>query len=918
MSFSDQAYDTNIYIKRSDCEFRKEYVKDVTYNVQYCLPKGDHYFGLVNIDLTLNKIPHSRLFLDFRGVSISGLTVNGTLVEEATCFRDHKIYLPSNLLLGDGQNNKISINVHNKYRKDGMGLHTFNDNQDNVRLQFINNIQAQYLYTQFEADYCHFVIPVFDQPDIKAKWTFSAVVPTEWNVVSNEAVDESASERMETALAAVKQSASIFGIDFASVGDVKVHTFHQSFKISTYLYAICAGPYEYQERVTEGFPKMRIYARRSLIKDCDFSEMFTVTQAGMKFYHDLFGKQYPFNKYDQIFTPEHNFGAMENVGCVTYNEMYLFRGEIPSIAKRLRFSNTNLHELAHMWFGNLVTMKWWNDLWLNESFATFMAYLCQANSPELSYFKTSWVTFLQYKFWGINEDILSKTHPITCEIGDTGEAENLFDGISYGKGASFLKQVYNLLGHEVVKRGLHAYFENFQWQNTELKDFVGTLNEAYLQYGNEKLGKDFNFLEWCESWLTTSGVNILEPVVSYREDGSIEKLQVRQTNDLRGKNRLRSQMIDVAVYDENYQPTFIRDIMISDSNELNEIEVPHQGKVTIINVNANDHAYAKIRYDQRTFDNFVSSLHRVNDAVTRGQVWRSLWLLVVDRKISSMQYFHFVVEQLQYESVDQIIQVALMNLTSLISLYLPTSEVLGKKRIMFETLKHLLQRSDIEPSTRVPIVDNLFGFASSPDHIKVCLDWLEIGAITSESGEEIFKLAQKHKQSIVKLVFPDPSFDLEFKNALLEKTLGDDKSDIAVNVRETCNASLPDTENKRKVWDSLIDHTTQDSIYKRGARMSGFYNWKQLDIVQPYFDEFYEILPTIYEKTPFKYVESFFYSLLPRMEIHDRHIVKLLQLKNATPDNQSNFASLLSEGTELILRQKLIREFAEKSFQEKL
>ena len=181
----------------------------------------------------------------------------------------------------------------------------------------------------------------------------------------------------------------------------------------------------------------------------------------MRFYHDLFGKKYPFNKYDQIFTPEHNFGAMENVGCVTYNEMYLFRGEVPSLAKRLRFSNTNLHELAHMWFGNLVTMKWWNDLWLNESFATFMAYLCQDTAPELTYFKTSWVTFLQYKFWGINEDILSKTHPITCEINDTGEAENLFDGISYGKGASFLKQVYNLLGHEVVKQGLHAYFDKF-------------------------------------------------------------------------------------------------------------------------------------------------------------------------------------------------------------------------------------------------------------------------------------------------------------------------------------------------------------------------------------------------------------------------------------------------------------------------
>jgi aminopeptidase N len=237
----------------------------------------------------------------------------------------------------------------------------------------------------------------------------------------------------------------------------------KSAKISTYIYAIVAGPYDYFEKIEAGLPPMRLYARKSLKNEINHEEMFLVTSTGMRFYKDLFGKEYPFNKYDQVFVPEHNYGAMENVGCVTYNENYLFKGQTPSLAKRLRFSITNLHELAHMWFGNLVTMKWWNDLWLNESFATYMSFLAMTENKELHYFDTAWATFLQYKFWGVNADQMTSTHPVCCMITSTDEAESLFDGISYGKGSAFLKQVYNVLGFDTIRKGLHLYFETYQW-----------------------------------------------------------------------------------------------------------------------------------------------------------------------------------------------------------------------------------------------------------------------------------------------------------------------------------------------------------------------------------------------------------------------------------------------------------------------
>lgn len=227
---------------------------------------------------------------------------------------------------------------------------------------------------------------------------------------------------------------------------------------------------------------------------------------------------------------------MENVGCVTYNETYLFRGQKPSLAKTLRFSITNLHELAHMWFGDLVTMKWWNDLWLNEAFATFMSFLAMESTEQCEmYHSTTWVTFLQYKFWGINTDQMSSTHAICAQVTGTDQAESMFDGISYGKGSAFLKQMYKVIGFDVMKVGLHEYFETFKWQNTTLPDFVGCLDRAYAKCENKMNIEDFSFKAWCDQWLHSSGVNIIEPNAEF-ENGALKSLQIKQSCDLRGKN----------------------------------------------------------------------------------------------------------------------------------------------------------------------------------------------------------------------------------------------------------------------------------------------------------------------------------------------------------------------------------------------
>jgi aminopeptidase N len=230
---------------------------------------------------------------------------------------------------------------------------------------------------------------------------------------------------------------------------------------------------------------MKVYMRDSLMKQADqayLKEIMSVTKRGMHFYKDLFGKDYAFSKYDQVFAPEFASGAMENVGCVTINEDILYIGEPTTLEKRKSAFITVLHELAHHWFGNLVTMKWWNDLWLNESFATYISYLSISQSEDLQYLGSPWDDFVTRKFRGVRDDTLNTTHPIFSEIKNIEMADSTFDGISYDKGASFLKQTHKVMGHNSFKTALHKYFERYQWQNTELKDFVGCLVEAY----NEK------------------------------------------------------------------------------------------------------------------------------------------------------------------------------------------------------------------------------------------------------------------------------------------------------------------------------------------------------------------------------------------------------------------------------------------------
>ena len=450
------------------------------------------------------------------------------------------------------------------------------------------------------------------------------------------------------------------------------------------------------------------------------------------------------------------------------------------------------------------------------------------------------------------------------------------------------------MGYDTIKSGLHRYFETYQWQNTTLPDFVGCLQWAFENSGDTAMGEDFNFTEWCDTWLTTSGVNVLEPVVEYNDDQSVKSFAIKQTCDLRGKNRLRKQKLDVAFYDESLTAHVIRDVVISEKEQLNPLDVAFDFPVKAVIVNHGDHAYAKVRFDQKTLDCFEDELCKIDEYLTRSVVWRQLWLLVMDGRMSSLQYFDFVIKQLPQETVEQSIVATLTNLTVLAKYYIPEDSVRTCQEKMFTTLLDLLAR-DIPDSIKSPVVDNIFGFISHEDHVALALKWVDCGFVhpAAAADQSLFSLSKSHKHQIVTRLHKSLVLSQEAKNALLEQVIGDDKSDLARNTRLTCQAATPTEDAKAEVWRELVDPQSKLSLYERRAQMAGFYSWAQVDVCQPYFDKFYEALPDLSAHHTYKYIETFFYSMLPRMRIEDRHIVKLMTIKSQVPDTNSMYMKVL-------------------------
>ena len=582
---------------------RSEIIKVESYKIDLDVTTGAETFLVKTTIKFAGLKPGATTFIDCVGKRVISAKLNGADFDPK--FDGETIFLPA--IAAD---NTLEIEHEGIYSNSGEGLHRFVDPADN----------EVYLYTQFETGDARRMYACFDQPDQKATFTISTITPKHWAVISNYGIESSKD------------------LD----GDRKHTQFATSQVISTYVTAIVAGAYTsvHDEYKGEKTIPMGIYARKSFFQYVDAANIFEVTKQGFAYFEKTFGLAYPFGKYDQIAVAEYNWGAMENVGCVTFHEdVLIFRSKVTERSYISRASTIH-HEMAHMWFGDLVTMKWWQDLWLNESFAEWASYMAVSESTK---YKNAWTEFNSVrKNWAYRADQLTSTHPIAVEMKDLDDVRTNFDGISYAKGASVLQQLVAHVGRDNFIAGLRKYFAKHAYANTELSDLITELEAAS--------GK--NLTAWVATWLRTAGVNTLRPVIT-RDGDKYASVAVKQEVPPMpvGSKELRPHRLYIGLFDIAGDALVRREsIEVDIAGELTEIkELAGKKSADLLLINDHDQTYAKLRFDDRSVATMKKYLGQLDDSLARGLIWASLWDSTRDGELSASDYIEIALGALKGE-----------------------------------------------------------------------------------------------------------------------------------------------------------------------------------------------------------------------------------------------------------------------------
>ncbi len=611
-------------LTRDEAVIRSELVAVRNHAVTLDLTTGPHTFATTS-RIEFSAAEGASTFVDFLGEAVLSIDLNGVALDPADHFDGSRVSLPDLAV-----NNVVLIAAVGRYMNTGEGVHRFVDPADG----------ETYLYTQFEVADSRRAFPVFEQPDLKAAFEFTITAPAQWQVLSNEPTPEP----------------SVHDADTGSA----TWTFSPTPPISSYLAAFAAAPYEVvrdEVSTRAGVIPLAVLCRRSLREHLDADNIFDITKRGFAFLEDMFDREFPFTKYDQLFAPEYNMGAMENVGLVTIAEMYVFRSAVPqSLVERRAL--TVLHELAHMWFGDLVTMRWWDDLWLNESFAEWASTTAQA---EATRWDTAWTTFsLAEKTSAYIADQLSSTHPIASDARNWSDVENNFDHITYAKGASVLKQLVAYVGREPFVAGLRAYFARHAWGNTTLADLLRELETTS--------GRDLSV--WSQLWLQTAGVGTMRPTLDI-QDGVITSATIRQSAPA-DHPTLRPHRMGVGCY-ELREGVLRRTSYVEldvDGPTTAVAELVGVARPDLVLLNDDDLAYTKIRLDDVSLATVLTRPVALQESLPRALVTAALWDMTRDAEMSAADFIDFMLTVLTIEVDSTAIKVALEQIGVGLTMYL--------------------------------------------------------------------------------------------------------------------------------------------------------------------------------------------------------------------------------------------------------
>ncbi|MGH3095913.1 MAG: aminopeptidase N [Streptosporangiales bacterium] len=803
---------TVINLGRDEARERARLLDVDSYVVELDLTTGEERFSSTTTVTFGCREPGASTFIDVCAEGIREATLNGSALDTSG-YNGQRLTLPAL-----AERNELVVVADAVYSRTGEGLHRFVDPVD----------ERVYLYTQFEAPDAQRMYACFDQPDLKATFELSLLAPGGWVAVSNATPDVAGEP--------------------ANDGAEHWH-FPPTKPISTYITALVAGHYHHVHDEYDGVP-LGLYCRESLAEHLDADELFEVTKQGLEFYQRLFDYRYPFGKYDQLFVPEYNMGAMENAGCVTFVEDFIFRSRVTDAARERR-GDVILHEMAHMWFGDLVTMRWWDDLWLNESFATYAAAHAETSATRWT---GAWTSFASgEKAWAVSQDQLPTTHPISADAPDLQTVMTNFDGITYAKGASVLKQLVAYVGQDEFFEGVRRYFKRHEWGNTSLSDLLTALEETS--------GRDL--VAWSKEWLETAGINTMRPSYEVDTDGRFTSFAVLQEAP-DAYPTLRSHRLAVGLYDRT-SDGLVRRRRVELDVVGARTEVPElvgEQRPDLVLVNDDDLAYTKVRFDAHSLSTLTEHADELRDSLARALVWANAWDMCRDAELPARDYVRLVLGNVAGVADISVAQRLLQTTASAISLYADSAWQPEGRAWAADRLYELLEGAAAGGDHQLAYTRAYAGLATTPaqlDGVESILD----GGTT----------------------FDGLVIDTELRWALLEALAAAGRADDEAIEAEVsrdptakgreysarCLAARPTARAKADAWGSVVERDDLPNITQRHV-MAGFQQPNQVELLTPYVRRYLDAVADIWATRTGAMADQLTEMLYPRYVV-DQHTV---------------------------------------------
>ena len=648
--------------------------------------------------------------------------------------------------------------------------------------------------------------------------------------------------------------------------------------LSTYVTAIVAGPY-YSVRDVHDDIELGVLCRRSLAEFLDADEILAVTRQGFDFFHRAFDYRYAFDKYDQLFVPEFNAGAMENAACVTFLEDYVFRSKVTD-ARRERRAETILHEMAHMWFGDLVTMQWWDDLWLNESFATYASVLAQVAATR---WKNGWTTFANAeKTWAYRQDQLPTTHPIVADATDMEAVKTNFDGITYAKGASVLKQLVAWVGQEEFLTGLRSYFRAHEYGNTTLRDLLEALEVASAR----------NLSAWSKEWLETTGVNTLRPRFEVDSSGLYTLFDVVQ-EAADDHPTLRSHRIAVGLYDRGPDGVLWRRerVELDVTGRLTEVaKLVGARQPDLLLLNDDDLTFAKIRLDPRSLETVTASIGAIREPLPRALCWAAAWDMTRDAEMRARDYLRLVLGGVRAEPEIGVVQSLLQKAYLAVNAYGDPPTRRPGLHALTDTSLQLLREA--QPGSDVQLVySQTFALAEEPDQ----LDLIEALLAGAEQVDGLALDTELRWHLLIHLAAQGRVGEPE-----IAAELARDPTAAGEKRAATARAARPDPAAKSAAWSAVMDADTL-SNHLQAATMSQFWRYDQVELCRPYVERYFGQIADIWRTRSMDTAHTITEMLYPAVVI-EQVIVDRTDRYLAESDPQPALRRMLSEGRDTVAR----------------